>query len=437
MPPRDKAPATSESSGDGNFGAKGKSKERGQGVPSRESRDWSSRREGYGEVHSDVQDGSSTTGSSRGGSTSRQDNYDRRQPSTAKAPSAERKQDNRSASTGQQRALPRMTLEQAMLQYEKDHPNAKTPILHGNGRKSQAAAGPRADWETSGDGPAHDGIYTYDYSGTSGASSTTRTGVSAAGTSSSSSQSRGSVLHVDGTEGPVHAYPPPPEHENAYGVPFGKRLKALVNMRKEAEANGSVPMADGADLRKASPRKGNQGTGLARRPAVASRESAFSRMQNGLSQDQMEAGRQRKGLRLQDGSQSDIVPHEDSGRVEFSDTTPTQSPPCRNTPTLPQTPSTSPQKRGGIEQTFQVVPLSAAVTPSSKSEPPQRRIDGKQRRKPVPQYIGEDIVVERLAESGTAQIEKQRSESSLKQHGAGSTKEHRRRGDKYTSPRKR
>ncbi|KAJ9090656.1 hypothetical protein QFC19_009514 [Naganishia cerealis] len=74
-----------------------------------------------------------------------------------------------------------------------------------------------ADSRPTDDGRAHDGIYTYDY----GDDEALPVGGAAQGTR-------------------VRAHPPPPTvaEENAYGVPFGKRLKAMINLRREAEEKG-------------------------------------------------------------------------------------------------------------------------------------------------------------------------------------------------------
>lgn len=402
---------------------KGKSKERGDGMAPRDAGDWAKRREGYGEVHSDVQDSSSTAGSSRSDSTSQQDEHGDQHFGIENAAPAKSDKGKRGAAMGQQRALPRMTLEQAMLQYEKDHPSTTALSVPGQAGKEKVAAGSSIDWETSRDAPAHDGIYTYDYSGRSSATTTTGTGAS----SSASKQSRGSVLHVDGTEGPVHAYPPPPEHENAYGVPFGKRLKALVNMRNEAEANGLVPIVEVNDARRTLPQKSKARSGLARRPAVIARERVFPRGDYHADNGQAESGR-----RNQDGLHGAVMSHVDSGTSEFSDSTPTQSPGYQGAPTIPQTPSTSPQKRGHTENIAQVGRESAPVTPSSKSEPTKRKIEGKQRRKPVPGFIGEGERVKERPESGRASVEKQKSGSDLKQYAAGQ-REQGRRENNHTS----
>lgn len=412
---------------------KGKSKYREERRAQRETRDWTTRRAGYGEVHSDVQDGSSTAGSNHSDTTFAQE--DKRERSIPQPPPAERQRDKHSTPAGQQRALPRMTLEQAMAQWEKDHPNATPTSLSGGQVTDRVAAGPAEDWESSGDGPAHDGIYTYDYSGTSNATAATRGSACSTGTSSSTStESQGNVLHVDGTEGPVRIYPPPPKHENAYGVPFGKRLKALVHMRKEAEASGLVPLSARKDGRMTSPREGNRTSGLARRPAVTSRESLFGHAEIHSKPRGRDPGIEEKNNSRQDRLRIERASPVNSARIESSDSTPTQSPSRRNDITPPQTRSTNPQERRRHSPSAALIPSLGPVTPSSRSEPPASNADGRPRRKPVSTYIGGDRTLQGLVTSGPASIRKQRSESDVKKDEL--TKEHRRREGKRNSPEK-
>lgn len=404
--------------------SKGKRRNREERGAQRESSDWTTRRGGYGEIHSDVQDGSSTAGSSHSDATSTQ--ADRRQRSIPRQQPSERKADNRRTPVGQQRALPRMTLEQAMAQWEKDHPNANTTSLGAHNKTEKGLAGPGEDWESSGDGPAHDGIYTYDYSGTQSAAASTRGNTSSTGASvSTSKQPQGSVLHVDGTEGPVRTYPPPPEHENAYGVPFGKRLKALVHMRKEAEANGLLPMSAGKDGRMAAPQNENHVSVLTRRPAVMSRASLVTCAQTHSRPRERNPDVEEKNIDHQDAYRIERAFPVDSARIEFSDSTPTQSPGRQNDTMLPHTPSTNPQERRCHSPSAALIPSLGLVTPASKSEPPASDAAGRSRRKPVPTYIGGSRTVDGLVEYSPASIRKHRSESDVQKEGMA--KERRRR----------
>lgn len=397
-------------------GAQGKGKGNAEGRAARGTSDWASRREGYGEVHSDIQDGSSTASSSHSDFAS---GSDRRQPQSSRYDQpGRRKDDKRSMPTEQQRALPRMTLEQAMAQWEKDHPSA-TDSSDGTRKSADNNAARLGDsWQTSDDGPAHDGIYTYDYSGPSNKSAGNRgngsSGSRGDGSSSFlSAQSSGTVVHVDGTEGPVRIYPPPPEHENAYGVPFGKRLKALVHMRKEAEASGLVPLSGSKNQMLAAPREVGRASGLARRSAVMSRST----------QEEPRVGRASMG---------------ETTRPE-SPETPTIPTACLTATTTPRTPSASPQKQGRhVPSSARVDPRFAPANPDSLSEPPTKKSsEGKLHRKPVPSYIGADectVRGDRHVDSGETLIRKQKSESDVKDNAAKVRKD---RKGKFNSPEKR
>ena len=198
------------------------------------------RREGYGEINADIQDGSSTAGSDL--SDVRSSRHYNRQETSKYMTSSRRSTVKHNTVTQLERAVPSMTLNEAVGQWDKHHPSASaSPSLE------TAVDEPYAMLD---DGRSHDGIYTYDYSGISTGvrSKTSSSNLQLDTPSSETTCPPKVVVHVDGTEGPVRVYPKPPEHENSYGVPFGKRLKALIQLRKEAEENGLVPIPPKEDV---------------------------------------------------------------------------------------------------------------------------------------------------------------------------------------------
>lgn len=372
--------------------------------------------ERYGEVKADKQDGSSTAGSDLSDFASARN--DLRQESSRHATSARRSAEKQKSSNQMERAVPRMTLKEAVEQWDKNHPQAKRPSSNRDdaSHSMYSEFGNLEDGQGLGDdGRSHDGIYTYDYSGSSKDSARVRSKASSSNLCSSKSHSPRTVVHVDGTEGPVRIYPRPPEHENSYGVPFGKRLKALIQMRKEAEENGLVVSSLQEDA--ACPDQREIGVRmLVRRSAVMSRESARNHAKTIGGPGKAGGAKlaeQPSGTLARGSSSCSSAPGSDS-----SDATPTRQRTRAAAPS-PQTPSKAISHRLRRSSPTQGDTRSISGDFSTNStisalEP----VASKPKRKPVPRYDGEDcrspLRASQTNDPCGAIIRKQKSESSVK-----------------------
>ncbi|KAJ9099937.1 hypothetical protein QFC21_003943 [Naganishia friedmannii] len=133
------------------------------------------------------------------------------------------------------RARPKMTLEQAVKQYDRTHPPSTPSSRHTPSTSTSRAARPSVEEQVKDDVRSHDGVYTYDYSTTPGTTTSSQPG---------EPKTRNAGAAQD--DGDAHArsergYPEPPVTDEAYGVPFGKRLKAMIKLRGQAERAGLVP----------------------------------------------------------------------------------------------------------------------------------------------------------------------------------------------------
>jgi hypothetical protein len=426
------------------FPETGETRNAGKGKASAESRigsgivDLGKRREGYGEVHSDIKDGSSTVGSDHSGFSRRDDH---RQESSRHAAPIQRSGEKQESSRHPERAVPRMTLQEAVEQWDKNHPNTSRSSSHrdGIGGTDVGDTGMLEESSDLGDdGRSHDGIYTYDYSGlkdsarlrSKASSSNTRLNEAS---SFSTAQVTRMVVHVDGTEGPVRVYPRPPEHENSYGVPFGKRLKALIQMRKEAEENGLVASSVGEDgmLMK----KGRTGArDLVRRPAVTSRESALHPKDHNSPS---KAGRAKPASK----PPGVYAQEPDDLESDVSDATPTRRQTRAAAPS-PQTPArpTSHRLRRPSSAHAESQSPSADRKPKSTILPPES-VATKSKRKPVPRYIGDTTSSHEQAsepnDPHSMSIRKHKSESSFRRDPSEAEKDRKGHQRGAKSPKKR
>ncbi|KAJ9118335.1 hypothetical protein QFC22_004249 [Naganishia vaughanmartiniae] len=222
------------------------------------------RRPGYGELGSEAEtDGPDTKSSTSrlpagvqdGGSSVSQGNHIDGRETTPTSTSTSTSTDRR--------ARPKMTLEQAVTQYDQTHPPSTasshtTTTANAPARQTQH---PPVQ-QVKDDVRSHDGVYTYDYTNANHPPGS-KAGHTAPGAG-------------DNQDPHVRGYPEAPVRDDAYGVPFGKRLKAMIKLRRDAEEAGLVPRppaySSSSELSAAAAvveQAGSMVVGLVTRPATS------------------------------------------------------------------------------------------------------------------------------------------------------------------------
>lgn len=366
------------------------------------------RREGYGQVNADIQEGNSAAGSDSSDIRSPRQ-YSRRE-SFKYMTSAQRSTAEQNTTIQPERAVPSMTLDEAVERWNRHHPSASA--------SQSLEAAVDVPYATSDDGRSQDGIYTYDYSGsfTGVRSKTSSSNLQPDTPSSKRIRLPKVVVHVDGTEGPVRVYPKPPEHENLYGVPFGKRLKALIQLRKEAEENGLVPVPPKEDVLSLHGTEARAPM-LARRPALQSRERNISHAKDARSPGKS------------NHAKTDVDPFAISARGSAGP----ESDSCETTPTRRQVRAAAPSPqtpaqaiRGRVRESSWELAETGVSNQDSDVDPysaGSRPIARKIKRIPGPQHKETALVTPPRArqaqESSDTVVSKRKSESNVRKDSPG------------------
>lgn len=301
------------------------------------------------------------------------------------------------STSNDRQARPKMTLEQAVNEYDRTHP------------PSSAAATPSSSQHTRNDPPvgeaikddvrSHDGVYTYDYS-----TQPQQVGSHKGG---GGGEGSGGKAHDKPTGlGPGRGYPEAPIRDDAYGVPFGKRLKAMIQLRKDAEDAGLVPVSSSsyssADVfGSGSWNDGIPRSGLVRRPGTGGGGGGDGASHRNGAMQVQGSPRKNKGKAAERPASSADNGYPENEADVRSPSTPRPLAPQRNHPR--QQPSPPRSERSTT--------TSASLSTATTTATTQAKI----RRKPVPQYIehSSSSSIRTRTESPLSVVRKQKSEPGM------------------------